>query len=142
MNIHADGIDSLTLAIDDLRAAVDRWINDQKNRLRSLEEDAASVFDAAGCEEPGPIHPAMPVRLAPSARPVASPPSGGLSGTFPVQPPARRTTPEESGVQASRGSGDSISSRERLDALARHLNDRLRRNKDQSSDRITLPPTS
>ncbi len=131
MNIPTDGLDGLSLAIDGLRTEVDRWINEQKGRLRVLEEGGEGIFDDASYDEPVPVFTPPPLRVIPAARASAIPPPGPASTKRPGQ--------EDSSIAAARPTIDPTSSRERLDALARHLNDRLRRNKDQSSDRITPP---
>jgi hypothetical protein len=109
------GGDPLLRAISDLRDEVNRLIDDQVARLGALESTAAEapaapVRAAMTVDRPGPVAPTPPKSEAPAKR-----------------TPRPATAPEAPPQAPSSGTNDDPL--QRLDALAKHLDGRLRRGK-------------
>jgi hypothetical protein len=111
--------DPLVQAIGDLREEVDRLISAQRVRLEQQEAQGLRPHASASSLE----------RPAPKVRPRQGR-SNDSSG---------RTAALASSVHPSAASDEETNPRNRLDALARHLDDRLRRRREPGQDRPDSP---
>jgi hypothetical protein len=107
--------DPLLEAIADLRMEVDRLINSQRVRLEQQEAQGLRPYVSAN----SPERPAAKVAPRQVRRNDSS----------------SRTTTLASPVHPGASSDDQTNPRNRLDALARHLDDRLRRRREPGPDR-------
>lgn len=133
--------DPLLRAIAELRGQVDRLIDEQKASvggiLSYLEEDPGVVErPAALAVEPATVlHPPAPAELAPKARRAGAPVVfDRLDEPSPTPPRPVSTAPPEP-APASR----SEDPRERLDALAKHLDRKLRQAAAPNGDPAARP---
>jgi hypothetical protein len=107
--------DPLLQAIDELRAELDRLFNEQRSRLGLYEGQGLATQAFAGS-------------VARTAAPFAAN-HGGWTETN------GRVSALTSSVHPSPADDDEADPRNRLDALARHLDDRLRRRREPGPDR-------
>jgi hypothetical protein len=107
--------DPLLQAIDELREELDRLFNEQRSRLGLHEGQGLAAQASAGA-------------VARTAPPFAASHGGWIESNG-------RVSALASSVNPSPSSDDEADPRNRLDALARHLDDRLRRRREPGPDR-------
>jgi hypothetical protein len=141
-----DADEALAAAFTEIRAAVDDLIDEQISRVKDSSDEAAPVRAAPWITDLGSAPRAADVLAAATSAPVSrvanhTEPGDHRPRPLPVaQPPAPSLVLEEAPKPKTAGRSGDDSSQQRLNALARRLDSRLRRARDASADRPKLPP--
>lgn len=144
MDNHLEVEDGLLRAISELRGLVDQLIDEQIARLDTIPEEPVLMG------APKPVAPSDGLRMMPVSVAAAAPATARMrvsvrslvAERMAPEPPSSLTRKlmakqalAECAAQVATLRPDD-DPRQRLDALARHLDDRLRRARDSASDRI------
>jgi hypothetical protein len=135
-----DSGDALLRSITELRGMVDRLIGEQITRVRALEDDALVGAPLELCELGSERHLTALMPLVGSASktrseaPATLPERTNNHHAPAVRKYARKTAAPEP-TQTTTVERNEDDSKQRLDALAKHLDDRLRKARDSTKDR-------
>jgi hypothetical protein len=142
--------EALVLAFTEFRSAVDQLIDEQIARLSELPDESSLLANnspaanlpvaGSGSERRlGAAAPGSPASIPISRVTIRSAPADRRPHSLPA---AKRSATKPVVLDAAKANGverDDDDPKQRLDALARHLDDRLRRARDQGGDRPKQP---